>query len=37
VDAESVVVAALNQLARRGEVKRETVRRAAQTYGLGQA
>ncbi|HWM35959.1 MAG TPA: pyruvate dehydrogenase (acetyl-transferring), homodimeric type, partial [Streptomyces sp.] len=36
VDAESVVVAALNQLARRGEVKRETVRRAAETYGLAQ-
>ncbi|WP_314172663.1 pyruvate dehydrogenase (acetyl-transferring), homodimeric type [Streptomyces winkii] len=35
VDAESVVVAALAQLARRGEVKHETVRRAAEAYGLG--
>ncbi|SCK25361.1 pyruvate dehydrogenase (acetyl-transferring), homodimeric type [Streptomyces sp. WMMB 322] len=34
VDAESVVVAALAQLARRGEVKHETVRRAAEGYGL---
>ncbi|WP_170843145.1 pyruvate dehydrogenase (acetyl-transferring), homodimeric type [Streptomyces oceani] len=34
VDAESVVVAALSRLARRGEVKRETVREAAQRYGL---
>ncbi|OEU88252.1 pyruvate dehydrogenase [Streptomyces abyssalis] len=34
VDPESVVVAALAQLARRGEVKYETVRRAAEGYGL---
>jgi pyruvate dehydrogenase E1 component len=34
VDAESVVVAALAQLARRGEVKRETVRRAAEAVGI---
>ncbi|MCH6159879.1 pyruvate dehydrogenase (acetyl-transferring), homodimeric type [Streptomyces marispadix] len=34
VDAESVVVAALAQLARRGEVKQETVRKAAESYGL---
>ncbi|RAJ65400.1 pyruvate dehydrogenase E1 component [Streptomyces sp. Amel2xB2] len=34
VDAESVVVAALAQLARRGEVKHETVQRAAEAYGL---
>ncbi|SCK27216.1 pyruvate dehydrogenase E1 component [Streptomyces sp. WMMB 714] len=37
VDAESVVVAALAQLARRGEVKRETVRKASETYGFGTA
>ncbi|MBB1246301.1 pyruvate dehydrogenase (acetyl-transferring), homodimeric type [Streptomyces durbertensis] len=35
VDAESIVVAALAQLARRGEVKRETVARAAGEYGIG--
>jgi pyruvate dehydrogenase E1 component len=34
VDPESVVVSALAQLARRGEVKQETVRRAAEKYGL---
>ncbi|GAA3617208.1 pyruvate dehydrogenase (acetyl-transferring), homodimeric type [Streptomyces chitinivorans] len=34
VDAESVAVAALDRLARRGEVKRETVREAAERYGL---
>ncbi|MGW7350362.1 pyruvate dehydrogenase (acetyl-transferring), homodimeric type [Streptomyces sp. NPDC054784] len=34
VDPESVVVAALSRLARRGEVKHETVRRAAEHYGL---
>jgi pyruvate dehydrogenase E1 component len=34
VDAESVVVAALAQLARRGEVKQESVRQAAEKYGL---
>ncbi|WP_101256263.1 pyruvate dehydrogenase (acetyl-transferring), homodimeric type [Streptomyces barkulensis] len=34
VDAESVAVAALDRLARRGEVKRETVREAAGRYGL---
>ncbi|MGW0733253.1 pyruvate dehydrogenase (acetyl-transferring), homodimeric type [Streptomyces sp. NPDC002851] len=34
VDAESIVVAALAQLARRGEVKRETVKEAAERYGL---
>jgi pyruvate dehydrogenase E1 component len=34
VDAQSVAVAALAQLARRGEVKQETVRRAAEAYGL---
>ncbi|MDT0379645.1 pyruvate dehydrogenase (acetyl-transferring), homodimeric type [Streptomyces sp. DSM 42041] len=34
VDAESVVVAALSRLARRGEVKQETVRQAAEKYGL---
>ncbi|MGW8376504.1 pyruvate dehydrogenase (acetyl-transferring), homodimeric type [Streptomyces sp. ODS28] len=34
VDAESVVVAALAQLARRGEVKQETVKKAAEKYGL---
>jgi pyruvate dehydrogenase E1 component len=34
VDAESVVVAALAQLAARGEVKQETVRKAAERYGL---
>ncbi|WP_019358715.1 transketolase-like TK C-terminal-containing protein, partial [Streptomyces sp. AA1529] len=34
VDAESVVVAALSRLARRGEVKAEDVRRAAEKYGL---
>ncbi|MFC4492875.1 pyruvate dehydrogenase (acetyl-transferring), homodimeric type [Streptomyces ovatisporus] len=37
VDAESVVVAALAQLARRGEVKRETVRKASETYGFATA
>ncbi|MBB1255289.1 pyruvate dehydrogenase (acetyl-transferring), homodimeric type [Streptomyces alkaliterrae] len=35
VDAESIVVGALAQLARRGEVKRETVARAAREYGIG--
>ncbi|GAA2417372.1 pyruvate dehydrogenase (acetyl-transferring), homodimeric type [Streptomyces glaucosporus] len=34
VDAESITVAALDRLARRGEVKRETVREAAERYGL---
>ncbi|UGY90980.1 pyruvate dehydrogenase (acetyl-transferring), homodimeric type [Streptomyces gobiensis] len=34
VDAQSITVAALAQLARRGEVKHETVRRAAEAYGL---
>ncbi|HZG05088.1 MAG TPA: pyruvate dehydrogenase (acetyl-transferring), homodimeric type [Streptomyces sp.] len=34
VDAESVTVAALDRLARRGEVKREAVREAAERYGL---
>ncbi|KIF70216.1 pyruvate dehydrogenase [Streptomyces sp. AcH 505] len=34
VDAQSVVVAALAQLARRGEVKPETVVEARQRYGL---
>ncbi|MFR9674867.1 pyruvate dehydrogenase (acetyl-transferring), homodimeric type [Streptomyces sp. TR06-5] len=34
VDAESVVVAALSRLARRGEVKQDTVRQAAEKYGL---
>jgi len=34
VDPQSVTLAALAQLARRGEVKRETVRRAAEAYGL---
>ncbi|MGK5449221.1 pyruvate dehydrogenase (acetyl-transferring), homodimeric type [Streptomyces radiopugnans] len=34
VDAESIAVAALDRLARRGEVKRETVREAAERYGL---
>ncbi len=34
VDAESIVVAALSRLARRGEVKQETVRLAAEKYGL---
>ncbi|WP_181767517.1 pyruvate dehydrogenase (acetyl-transferring), homodimeric type [Streptomyces albidus (ex Kaewkla and Franco 2022)] len=34
VDPESIVVAALAQLARRGEVKRETVREASEAYGL---
>ncbi|MDJ1136470.1 pyruvate dehydrogenase (acetyl-transferring), homodimeric type [Streptomyces iconiensis] len=34
VDAQSVVVAALAQLARRGEVKPDAVRRAAESYGL---
>ncbi|PJE94583.1 pyruvate dehydrogenase (acetyl-transferring), homodimeric type [Streptomyces carminius] len=34
VDAGSVTVAALDRLARRGEVKRETVREAAERYGL---
>ncbi|MFJ9691105.1 pyruvate dehydrogenase (acetyl-transferring), homodimeric type [Kitasatospora sp. NPDC101183] len=34
VDAESVAVAALAALARRGEVKAETVREAAQRYGV---
>jgi pyruvate dehydrogenase E1 component len=34
VDPESVVVGALSQLARRGEVKQETVRQAAEKYGL---
>ncbi|HEX5569382.1 MAG TPA: pyruvate dehydrogenase (acetyl-transferring), homodimeric type [Streptomyces sp.] len=35
VDAESVAVAALDRLAHRGEVKRRTVREAAERYGLG--
>ncbi|MBA0050240.1 pyruvate dehydrogenase (acetyl-transferring), homodimeric type [Streptomyces sp. AJS327] len=35
VDPQSIVVTALARLARRGEVKHETVRRAAETYGLG--
>jgi pyruvate dehydrogenase E1 component len=34
VDAESITVSALDRLARRGEVKRETVREAAERYGL---
>ncbi|MFD1828463.1 pyruvate dehydrogenase (acetyl-transferring), homodimeric type [Streptomyces desertarenae] len=34
VDAESIAVAALDRLARRGEVKRQTVREAAERYGL---
>ncbi|EST34930.1 pyruvate dehydrogenase E1 [Streptomycetaceae bacterium MP113-05] len=34
VDPESVVVATLSRLARRGEVKQETVRQAAEKYGL---
>ncbi|WP_030891548.1 pyruvate dehydrogenase (acetyl-transferring), homodimeric type, partial [Streptomyces sp. NRRL S-1868] len=34
VDAQCVVVSALAQLARRGEVKQETVRQAAEEYGL---
>ncbi|MEE1928656.1 pyruvate dehydrogenase (acetyl-transferring), homodimeric type [Streptomyces sp. TRM 70351] len=34
VDARSVAVAALAQLARRGDVKQETVRQAAERYGL---
>ncbi|NLU67725.1 pyruvate dehydrogenase (acetyl-transferring), homodimeric type [Streptomyces sp. HNM0574] len=34
VDAESVVVAALAQLAKRGEVKHEQVKQAAEKYGL---
>ncbi|WP_419994281.1 pyruvate dehydrogenase (acetyl-transferring), homodimeric type [Streptomyces boninensis] len=34
VDPQSVVVAALAQLARRGEVKQETVKKAAEKYGL---
>ncbi|MCT2593251.1 pyruvate dehydrogenase (acetyl-transferring), homodimeric type [Streptomyces sp. N2-109] len=34
VDAQSIVVAALSRLARRGEVKQETVRQAAEHYGL---
>ncbi|WFB09944.1 pyruvate dehydrogenase (acetyl-transferring), homodimeric type [Streptomyces sp. LX-29] len=34
VDAQSIVVAVLAQLARRGEVKAETVREAAARYGL---
>ncbi|WP_431782154.1 pyruvate dehydrogenase (acetyl-transferring), homodimeric type [Streptomyces chumphonensis] len=34
VDARSVTVAALARLARRGEVKQETVREAAERYGL---
>ncbi|MGY1435207.1 pyruvate dehydrogenase (acetyl-transferring), homodimeric type [Streptomyces reniochalinae] len=34
VDPESVVVATLSRLARRGEVKSEDVRKAAEKYGL---
>ena len=34
VDAQSITVAALAQLAKRGEVKHETVRDAAKAYGL---
>ncbi len=34
VDAQSIVVAALAELARRGEVKRETVRHAREAYAL---
>ncbi|GAB2821716.1 pyruvate dehydrogenase (acetyl-transferring), homodimeric type [Streptomyces daliensis] len=34
VDPQSVTVAALAQLARRGEVKQETVKKAAEKYGL---
>ena len=34
VDAQSIAVAALAQLARRGEVKHETVRKAAEAYGV---
>ncbi len=34
VDAQSIVVAALAQLARRGEVKAEAVAEARQRYGL---
>ncbi len=34
VDVQSVVVGALAQLARRGEVKRDAVRQAAEKYGL---
>jgi pyruvate dehydrogenase E1 component len=35
VDAQSVTVATLESLARRGEVKRELAAEAARTYGLG--
>ena len=34
VDAQSIVVAALAQLAKRGDVKPDTVRRASEAYGL---
>ncbi|WP_181788328.1 pyruvate dehydrogenase (acetyl-transferring), homodimeric type [Streptomyces phytophilus] len=34
VDAQSIAVAVLDRLARRGEVKKETVARAAAKYGL---
>ncbi|WP_326808723.1 pyruvate dehydrogenase (acetyl-transferring), homodimeric type [Streptomyces sp. NBC_01186] len=34
VDAESIVVASLSRLARRGDVKPDDVRRAAEKYGL---
>ena len=34
VDAESIVVAALAQLARRGEVKATAVKEARERYGL---
>jgi pyruvate dehydrogenase E1 component len=34
VDAQSIVVATLAELARRGEVKRETVVRARDAYAL---
>jgi pyruvate dehydrogenase E1 component len=34
VDAESIVVAALAQLARRGEVKATAVKEAREKYGL---
>ncbi|MFC7221162.1 pyruvate dehydrogenase (acetyl-transferring), homodimeric type [Streptomyces polyrhachis] len=35
VDAESITLAALGQLARRGQVKRESLPEAAERYGLG--
>jgi pyruvate dehydrogenase E1 component len=36
VDAESIVLATLTELARRGEVKAEDPARAIEKYGLGE-